>query len=272
MTDRPDVAKRDVPTLLGLAVIAVAAIIMSFTALSDLARMCGRTEAITVGPVTLRVAWLLPVALDTLAAVAIRMRRAGAASPDVARYASRVVWAAAGASVGGGAYHGYLVQAEARPPWLVAALVSGVGAVAIGVAVHLSGLLGQGPGEAGESRATSPGRITRWRAASTAWWEMRKAESKAADARRAGAGETGRTAGGPTVPTGSDSNDVLAADLRRLNAGRQAKGEEPLKRDAVRNRYRGIGSTRADTVRAMAARPEPTDGLHVVPHQEEATG
>lgn len=269
MTDQ----RRDVPTLLGLAVIAVAAIIMSFTALSDLARMCGRTEAITVGPVTLRVAWLLPVALDTLAAVAIRMRRAGGgASPEVARYASRVVWAAAGASVVGGAYHGYLIQAAARPPWLVAALVSGVGAVAIGVAVHLSGLLGRGPGEAGDNRADDPGRIVRWRAAGTAWWEMRKAERKAAADRQADAGGDRADSGRTTVPTGADSNDVIAADLRRLNADRRADGLDPLGRDAVIARYRPIGSGRAETVRAMAARLEQTDGLHVVPDDEEATG
>ena len=264
--------RRDWPTYIGLGILGVVAVAWSFTALSDLARQLGITAEIPLGDrmnsPRLPVAWGLPITLDVLAIIATRMWLQGRASPEAVRYARRTAWAAIVASVGGNAYHGWLTG-HGRVDVVI---VSAVPAVAVGVVVHAAVLSSRGPGEAGDNRATSPGRLVRWRAAGTAWWEMRKAERKAADDRRADAGgdraETGRTA----VPTGVDSNDVLAADLRRLNAARQAKGEKPLGRDAVIARYKPIGSTRAQTVLDMAARPEPTDGLHVVPNQEEAAG
>jgi hypothetical protein len=262
---------RDVVTWLGLAVVGAAAAVLSFSALSDLARICGITATLEVNGWTLRAAWLLPVTIDVLAAVATRIWLRNRAAREAVTFARRAAWGAIAATVGGNAYHGYLVRSNVEPPMIVWMLVGAVPAVVLGGLVHLAVLVGRPAGDTGGQQSAAPGRLVRWRAAAGAWWEMRKAERKAAESGRADAGETGRKTGGPPVPTGADSNDVLAADLRRLNAARQAKGEKPLGRDAVIARYKPIGSTRAQTVIDMSARPEPPARPHVVRDGEAAS-
>ena len=272
MTPAGTARHRDWPTYIGLGILGVVAVAWSFTALSDLARILGIKAEIPLGDrwdsPRLPVAWGLPITLDVLAIIATRMWLQGRASEDAVRYARRTAWAAIIASVGGNAYHGWLTG-HGRVDVVI---VSAVPAVAVGVVVHAAVLSSRGPGAAGEKRAAGPGRIVRWRSAVVAWWEMRKAERKAADDRRADAGETGRTPGRPPVPTGADSNDVIAADLRRLNAARRSEGLDPLGRDAVAKRYAPMGSTRADTVRDLAARPEPPARPRIVHNDEEAAG
>lgn len=256
--------RRDWPTYIGLGILGAVAVAWSFTALSDLARQLGITAEIPIGTFRLPVAWGLPVTLDVLAIVATRVWLQGRVAPEAVRYARRTAWAAIVASVGGNAYHGWLTG-HGRVDVVI---VSAVPAVAVGVVVHVAVLSSRGPGAAGERRAAGPGRIVRGRAAVTAWWEMRKAERKAADARRADAGETGREPGETPVPTRADSNDAIAADLRRLNAARQAKGEKPLGRDAVVDRYR-VGSPRADTIRDLAKQPPAPARPHLVPPSDD---
>jgi hypothetical protein len=263
---------RDVVTWLGLAVVGAAAAVLSFSALSDLARLCGITGTVAVNGRTFHLAWLLPITVDVLAAVATRIWLRRRAAPEAVVFAQRAAWAAIAGTVVGNAYHGVLIRSTAEPPLLAAVAVSAVPAVALGALVHLAVLVGREPGGAGASRASDPGRMVRVRAAVVARWITWRAEHAAGRKPKPTAGDAGRDTGGPVVPTGADSNDELAADLRRLNAARRAEGMEPLSRDAVRERYGGIGSTRAQTVREMAARPEPPVKPRLIRGEEEAAG
>ena len=256
--------RRDWPTIVGLAVVGVVAVVWSFTALADLAHLLGITGVIDLRPVglpvVLHVAWGLPLTVDALAAVATRVWLQGRVGPEAVRYARRAAWAAILATVGGNAYHGWLTG-DGR---LDAVLASAVPAVAVGVIVHLAVLIGRKPGAAGEERAGRPPLWARARGRVGAWREQRRAAAAGRVQGRATAGDAGRGPGGPPVPTAADSNDVIAADLRRLNAARRADGADPLGRDAVVKRY-GIGSSRAQTVRDLADRPTAAARPHLVP-------
>jgi hypothetical protein len=252
---------RDIVTAAGLVVVGAAAAVLSFSALADLARVVGVTGVIQVGGWSLHLAWLFPLAVDVFAFVATRVWLRGRAAPDVIASARESAWGAIVTTVAGNAYHGYLTG-QGR---IDAVVVGAVPAVALGRLVHLAVLRGRGPGESAVARTRRPWfgvRAARW---VKAWWAARKVRAQMQRAGRAAAVGTSR----PTVPTGADSNEVLAADLRRLNADRQANNKEPLKRDAVGARYR-IGSTRAQTVRELAEESAaPTGRPHLVPKPED---
>lgn len=131
---------RDVVTWVGLGVVGAAAAVMSFTALADLARICGITATLGRMPV----AWLLPLTIDVLAAVSTRVWLRRRTNTDALAYARRSAWAAIGATVVGNGAHGALVHAASSPPWWAAVLVSAVPAVALGAMVHLAVLVGRG--------------------------------------------------------------------------------------------------------------------------------
>lgn len=147
---------RDPWTWAGIAVVGAAAAIMSFTALSDLAERCGIVARVALGPVELRVAWLLPLAVDVLAAVATRVwlqRRVGDEALTVAR---RAAWASIAATVAGNAAHGLVVWTAAPPPWWAGVVVSAVPAAALGAIVHLAVLVGRGPAPEVEDAPDDP--------------------------------------------------------------------------------------------------------------------
>jgi hypothetical protein len=126
--------------------------------------------------------------------------------------------------------------------------------VALGVLVHLSALRGRAPGDPVADRTPKPGWIARGRVVVERMRITRKATREWASGSQPTAGGERSDAGREVVPTGADSNEVLAADLRRLNADRRSRGLAPLGRDAVAKRY-GVGSGRADTVRNLADQP-----------------
>ena len=164
---------RDMVTWAGCAVVGGAAAVMSFTALSDLARRMGITGTVEVFGWTFHVAWLLPIVVDILAAVATRvwLRRLG--GWEAVRFARRAAWGAIAATVGGNAYHGYLTGHGDVDVVIVAA----VPAVVFGTIVHLGMLIGspesvppRGAPLAGRTRsvvaASCPGLGVTWRSLS----------------------------------------------------------------------------------------------------------
>jgi hypothetical protein len=134
---------RDTWVWAGFAVVGVAAAVLSFSALADIARLCGMVGIVPLFGVDFRLAWLLPLAVDVFAitATAIWLRRR--VSDEAISYACRAAWAAIGATVVGNAYHGLLVELATPPPWVAVVIVSAVPAVALGALVHLAVLVGR---------------------------------------------------------------------------------------------------------------------------------
>ncbi len=238
--------ERDWLTWVGLGVVGAAAAVMSFAALSDLARLCGITAVIGPEP-GVPVAWLLPVTVDVLAAVATRVWLQRRVSVEAEHFARGAAWAAIGATVLGNAAHGVLQGAGGPPGWWAAMLVSAVPAAALGALVHLAVLVGRGAGEPGDgetSAVVADPFAALYRHLAAAEWERLAADQ----------GEAGE--GRAETPPGADaSDDVLAADLR---AERARTGREWV-RDEVKARYR-IGSVRAGRVLELAGGAQRVNG------------
>lgn len=138
-------------TWFGLAVVLIAAAALSFNSLRELAVACRVPP--TLAP-------LLPVCVDSGAAVATRAWLSGRTGPVAERFARRMTWAMLALTVTGNATH-QLMNAQGVPPWLLAVMVI-VGAVPAGVmgaAVHLAVLLGRDAGRqtgAGVSEPPTP--------------------------------------------------------------------------------------------------------------------
>ncbi len=121
-------------TWAGLAVVATAAAVLSFSALADLAIMCGVPR--TLAP-------LLPVAIDAGAGVACTVWLSRRANEAATRYAAWMTWALLATTVAGNALHSGLVAAELRPVWWVAVAVGAVSPAVLGAVVHLAVLTGR---------------------------------------------------------------------------------------------------------------------------------
>lgn len=123
---------RDGWTWLGIAVVAAAAAVMSFSALRDLA------ERADVAPA---LAWLLPVAIDAAVVVSTRVWLIGNAGSRVTRYARFLALSALALSVAGNAAEHAMAAYRLAAPWWVLVAVSAVPPVALGATVHLAALL-----------------------------------------------------------------------------------------------------------------------------------
>ncbi|AEA27903.1 hypothetical protein Psed_5776 [Pseudonocardia dioxanivorans CB1190] len=250
---------RDWVTWAGLAVVGAAAAIMSFTALADLAELLG-VRATLHAPwdpawgASLKVAWLLPLTIDVFAAVATRVWLRRRTNAEALAYARRAAWAAIGATIVGNGAHGALT-ATADHPWPAAVVVSAVPAVALGGMVHLAHLVGRGPDpEPDQQPAVAP--LEAWLDAvlAEAWDTPIRAWAARVD-------DDGRP-----IPTRDEDDDVLAADLRAVNAARG----RPLTQDEVRDRY-GVGATRAARLRRAAdTSPDRQPDPPITPNLETA--
>lgn len=111
-----------------IALVGVAAAVLSFDTLRALAIVCGTPD---------RIAFLLPVAVDLAAAVAtvlwLRARRA-----DVVELARRIAWSTLAASVVGNGLEHYLVAEHVAPHWTLVVAVGAVPAAILGAIVHLA--------------------------------------------------------------------------------------------------------------------------------------
>lgn len=233
--------ERDWVTWTGLGVVGIAAAIMSFTALSDLAELCGITSRIPLSRdvfegAAIHVAWLLPLTVDVLAGVATRVWLRRRTNAEALAFAQRSAWSAIVATVVGNAAHGALVWSETRAPWWAAVLVSAVPALALGAMVHLAVLVGRGPDQpAVEPVVRDPWTELLDEVLAEAWDHPVRAWSAAVDA------------ADRQIPSRDEPDDVLAADLQ----AEVSRIGRPLSRDEVLARYR-IGATRADRLRKLA--------------------
>ncbi len=212
--------RRDWTTDLGLLVVGVAAAILTFTTLRDLAEQCGITGTF----LGLRLSYLVPVTVDAAGVVAARVWLKRTGGPDAVRFGRTLAWACIGASILGNAGQHGMAAYGIAPPWWVVVLVSAVPPATLGAVVHL-GHLTRRTVEADPVRTTLPTeRTTPDRVEDPLVTPGPVAEPE------------------PVERTVED----LAEDLRRVVA---AEGSMPS-REKVRLRY-GIGSRKADRVRAL---------------------
>lgn len=129
-------------TLLGI--VAAAAAVLSFSALRDLALLCGFTPAL---------AWLLPVVIDAGAAAGSIVWLARWTPAAATRYGRLLAVALLGSSVGGNALGHGLDAYGSRPHWLVVVGVSAIAPTVLGALVHLVVLVGRRAAAEREARA-----------------------------------------------------------------------------------------------------------------------
>ena len=122
-------------TWTGLAVVFVAAAVLSFSALAELAAMVGMSRKLT---------WLFPVCTDSGVAVSTAVWLSRRHNPDAERFARRLTWALLALTVAGNAAHQGLAAAGMVPPWWVAVLVGAIPPGVVGAVVHVAVLVGRG--------------------------------------------------------------------------------------------------------------------------------
>ncbi|MFB9383243.1 DUF2637 domain-containing protein [Pseudonocardia petroleophila] len=137
MATRKKGASPGVVTWAGLAVVAGAAAILTFTTLRDLAIACGISDTFLGVPL----AWLLPITVDAAGAVAIRVWLTQRASPAASRLARRLSWFCIILSILGNAGQHGMAAYGIVPPWWVIVLVSAVPPAMFGAVTHLAVLL-----------------------------------------------------------------------------------------------------------------------------------
>lgn len=112
-----------------LAVVATAAAVLSFSALRDLALVCGFDA---------RLAWLLPVVVDAGAAAGSLVWLGRWAPTPARRFARVLALLLLGGSVAGNALGHGLAAFAVAAPWWVVVLVSAVAPAVLGAVVHLA--------------------------------------------------------------------------------------------------------------------------------------
>lgn len=115
-----------------LAVVALAAAVLSFSALRDLAMLCGFHE---------RLAWLLPVVVDAGAATGCLIWLGTGSAARALRFARALTWVLLASSVAGNAVVHYLAAYSLHPAWWLVVLVSAVAPTVLGSVTHLAVLV-----------------------------------------------------------------------------------------------------------------------------------
>jgi hypothetical protein len=115
-----------------LAVVASSAAVLSFSALRDLAALCGFSTGL---------AWLLPIVVDAGAAVGCLIWLGE--QDGGRRFARSLTWLLLASSVAGNAVVHGLTAYGLRPDWWLVVLVSAVAPAVLGAVVHLAVLVGR---------------------------------------------------------------------------------------------------------------------------------
>lgn len=118
-----------------LAVVAGAAAVLSFSALRDLALLCGFDRML---------AWLLPIVLDAGAAAGCLVWLGTSSPVKALRFARTLTWVLLASSVAGNALEHGLSAYHLQPAWWVVVAVSAIAPAVLGAVVHLSVLVSQG--------------------------------------------------------------------------------------------------------------------------------
>ncbi|MBK3559777.1 DUF2637 domain-containing protein [Streptomyces sp. MBT56] len=133
----------DVSTYAGMLAVAVAAAVLSFSALAGLAELAGVSGEV----LGFKLAWLLPIAIDAYAVTATRVWLRNIGMKRVTQYArSNAVGAISLSVAGNGAYHffastGVTSLATMSGGWLVVVTVSAVPPAILGLVGHLHALV-----------------------------------------------------------------------------------------------------------------------------------
>ncbi|MDN5859116.1 MAG: DUF2637 domain-containing protein [Pseudonocardia sp.] len=117
-----------------LGIVAAAAAVLSFSALRDLALVCG------FGP---RLAWLLPVVVDAGAAAGSLVWLGGWSAPAARMFARALALTLLALSVAANALGHGLAAFALAPAWWVVVIVSAVAPAVLGAVVHLAVLVGR---------------------------------------------------------------------------------------------------------------------------------
>lgn len=276
---------RDRGTYGGMLAVAVAAAVLSFSALAGLAELAGVSGAVPLpAGGGFRLAWLLPIAVDAYAVTATRVWLRTAGTVRTRRYARRNAIGAIALSVAGNAaYHaltaaGVTSLADVRAGWVVVVAVSAVPPVMLGLVGHLHALVSEdhrptpaaspaaGPVAEGRTLVDS---LAAARAAERA--ALRPPAGPTGATRAAGTGpRTGRAGGTrtgtrPSARTGTRTDAELTAVL--VGLPREPDGTVPIRRataaagcgpDRARKLLAATGLLRTPTG-APAGTPEALD-------------
>jgi Protein of unknown function (DUF2637) len=117
-----------------LAVVAAAAAVLSFSALRDLALLCGFAP---------QLAWLLPIVADAGAAAGSLVWLGGRTDELARRFARTLALTLLGLSVGANALAHGLDAYRLAPAWWVVVAVSAIAPAVLGAVVHLAVLVGR---------------------------------------------------------------------------------------------------------------------------------
>jgi len=117
-----------------LAVVAMAAAVLSFSALRDLALLCGFAAEL---------AWLLPVVVDAGAAAGSLVWLGGRTHELARRFARALALTLLGLSVAANALAHGLDAYRLAPAWWVVVIVSAIAPAVLGAVVHLAVLVGR---------------------------------------------------------------------------------------------------------------------------------
>src|SRR5689334_14634015 len=117
-----------------LAVVATAAAVLSFSALRDLALLCGFAAEL---------AWLLPVVVDAGAAAGSLVWLGGRTYELARRFARALALTLLGLSVAANALAHGLDAYRLAPAWWVVVIVSAIAPAVLGAVVHLAVLVGR---------------------------------------------------------------------------------------------------------------------------------
>ncbi|MEU0468265.1 DUF2637 domain-containing protein [Amycolatopsis sp. NPDC006131] len=123
----------------GLAVVALAAAVLSFASLRHLAIVCGTPTGL---------AWLLPVCIDAAAVVATRLWLSGETPAEARRFARALALAMIVLSVAGNGADHALAAYGILPPWWAVVAVASVPPAVLGAVAHLSALVTGRPADA----------------------------------------------------------------------------------------------------------------------------
>jgi hypothetical protein len=117
-----------------LGIVAVAAAVLSFSALRDLALVCGFAPQLS---------WLLPVVVDAGAAAGSLVWLGGHTGSTARTFARALALALLGLSVAANALGHGLAAFGLAPAWWVVVIVSAVAPAVLGAVVHLAVLVGR---------------------------------------------------------------------------------------------------------------------------------